>query len=135
MRACGGGDLAGRREREVDVALAEQARDEVVRSKRLDVDQVVDPRRGQVAQRKGGIEDLDELEDLVRVLAGVDLLAIPRDAVLEVVEARRQARDDGTLLGVAGDDEERANLLLLQILRNAVSGVLDHIPENTQEGR
>ena len=64
--------LARRCEGEVDVALGElsvgeQAGHEVVGGDRLDLHEVVDPRRGEVEGGEGRIEDLHQLEHLIGV--------------------------------------------------------------------
>ena len=59
--------LAWRRKGEVDVALGEQAGNEVVGGDRLDLHEVVDPRRGEVEGGEGRIEDLHQLEHLIGV--------------------------------------------------------------------
>eukprot|EP00966_Prymnesium_polylepis_P142657 3293609-Prymnesium_polylepis.1 len=56
------------------------------------------------------VERLHEAEDLVHVLAAVVGLAVAGEAVLEVLEAGREAVDDGGAIGVRRDVEERAHL-------------------------
>ena len=50
-------------------------------------------------------------------------VAVAGDAILDVLKGRVDALDDGGALGLGQDDEQGADLLLLQVLLGAVTGV------------
>ena len=118
--ARGGGD-------EVGGELLLEARDQVEAGERLDRHQVVDHRRGQRGGGERRVEDLGQAEDHIRLDAAELLVTVAGEAVLEVVEALLQPLDDGLALGHVLGEDERPQLLLLEVILDAVDGVLDGV--------
>ena len=73
-----------------------------------------------------GVEGANDLEDVVGVGQGVAGLTVAREAVLEILKALAQAGGDVSE-GGGVQLEQGANLLLLQVLRRTVDGVLDGV--------